>query len=119
MRTSGKEIVSIASIVALLSVGSATWVAPAYGADVAKGKKVYTDNCVGCHGEKGKGDGIGAAMLSKKPADYTNKKAMSKLTDEDMKKTVKQGKAPMPSWGTILTDREIDDVVAYIRTFGN
>lgn len=118
MRTSDKEIVSIVSIVTLLSVGSVTWVVPAFGADVAKGKKVYTDKCVGCHGEKGKGDGIGAGMLSKKPADYTDKKAMSKLTDEDMKKTVKQGKAPMPSWGTILTDREIDDVVAYIRTFG-
>lgn len=117
MRSLGKGTVSIVSIAALLSIGSATWVAPAFGADVTKGKKVYADKCVGCHGEKGKGDGPGAGMLSKKPADYTDKKAMSKLTDADLKRTVKQGKAPMPAWSMILTDQEIDDVVAYIRTF--
>ncbi|MDE2059533.1 MAG: cytochrome c [candidate division NC10 bacterium] len=117
MRTSGKGTVLIVSIMALLLVGGTTWVIPAFGADVAKGKKVYADKCVGCHGEKGKGDGVGARMLSKKPIDYTDKKAMSKLTDEDMKRTVKQGKAPMPAWGTLLTDQEIDNVVAYIRTF--
>jgi mono/diheme cytochrome c family protein len=47
---------------------------------------------------------------------------MSKLSDEDIFKTVKNGgasvgKSPlMPAWGATLKDDQIQDVVAYVRT---
>ena len=90
---------------------------PAEAADVANGKKVYVDKCLRCHGEKGKGDGPRAWDLSKKPADYTDKEKMSKFTDADLKKVVKEGKKPMPAFGAKLGDEDIAGVVAYIRTF--
>jgi mono/diheme cytochrome c family protein len=102
---------------ALLSVSSAAFISPAFGADLAKGKAIYGDKCIKCHGEKGKGDGPKAVDLEKKPADYTDKAKMAKFTDEDLTKAVKEGKKPMPAFGKKLTDEQIDNVIAYIRTF--
>ena len=117
MRLPAKRIVSIMGVATLLSVAGAAWVAPAFGADPAAAKKIYVDKCLKCHGEKGKGDGPKAYDLSKKPADYTDKEKMSKFTDEDLKKAVKEGKKPMPAFGKKLSDEDINGVVAYIRTF--
>ena len=117
MKLPVERIVSIMGVAALVSVASAAWIAPAFGADLAKGKKVYTDKCLKCHGEKGRGDGPRAYDLSKKPADYTDKEKMSKFTDADLKKVVQEGKKPMPAFGKKLGDEEIDGVIAYIRTF--
>jgi len=117
MRLPAERIVSIMGIATLLLVASAALVAPAFGADPATGKKVYTDKCLKCHGEKGRGDGPRAYDLSKKPADYTDKEKMSKFTDADLKKVTKDGKKPMPAFGKKLSEEEIDGVIAYIRTF--
>jgi len=118
MRLPAERIVSIMCVTTLLSVASAVLIAPAFGADLVQGKKIYTDKCLKCHGEKGKGDGPRAYDLSKKPADYTDKEKMSKFTDADLKKVVKEGKKPMPAFGKKLSDEDIAGVVAYIRTFG-
>ena len=112
-----ERIVSIMCVATLLSVASAASVAPAFGEDLAKGKKIYVDKCLKCHGEKGRGDGPRAYDLSKKPADYTDKEKMSKFTDADLNKVVKEGKKPMPAFGKKLSDEEIGGVIAYIRTF--
>ena len=117
MRMPAERIVSIMCVATLLSVASAALSTPAFGADLAKGKSIYGDKCLKCHGEKGKGDGRKAADLEKKPADYTDKAKMAKFTDEDLKKAVKEGKKPMPAFGKKLSDEEIDGVIAYIRTF--
>jgi mono/diheme cytochrome c family protein len=117
MRLPAERIVSIMCVATLLSVASAALIAPAFGADLANGKKIYTDKCLKCHGEKGRGDGPRAYDLSKKPADYTDKEKMSKFTDADLRKVVKEGKKPMPAFGKKLSDEDIAGVVAYIRTF--
>jgi mono/diheme cytochrome c family protein len=117
MRLPAERIVSIMGAATLLSVASAALVAPAFGGDLATGKKIYTDKCLKCHGEKGKGDGPKAEDLEKKPADYTDKAKMAKFTDADLKKAVKEGKKPMPAFGKKLSDEEIDGVIGYIRTF--
>src|SRR4051812_21011078 len=38
-----------------------------------RGKEVFTQRCVGCHGLKGDGQGPGANFLSPPPADFTDK----------------------------------------------
>ena len=117
MRMRAERVISIVCVATILSVASAVLVTPAFGEDLAKGKKIYTDKCLKCHGEKGRGDGRMAEDLSKKPADYTDEAKMSKFTDADLKKTVKEGKKPMPAFGKKLTDEQIDDVIAYVRSF--
>jgi cytochrome c oxidase cbb3-type subunit 3 len=94
----------------------------AHAADAEQGKKLYGQFCSTCHGQSGKGDGPGAAALNPKPRDHTNKEYMSKMSDEEMMKVIKNGgvsigKSPlMPPWGASLKDDQIQDVIAYIRT---
>jgi len=41
--------------------------------NLLRGKEVFLDRCVGCHGVKGDGKGPGARFLSPTPADFTDK----------------------------------------------
>jgi mono/diheme cytochrome c family protein len=94
----------------------------AHAADAEQGKKLYGQFCATCHGQSGKGDGAAAAALNPKPRDHTDKEYMSKLTDDDMLKVIKNGgasigKSPlMPPWGASLKDDQIQDIIAYVRT---
>jgi cytochrome c oxidase cbb3-type subunit 3 len=94
----------------------------AHAADVEQGKKVYGQFCASCHGQSGKGDGPAAAALNPKPRDHTDKETMSKLSDDELLKVIKNGgasvgKSPlMPAWGASLKDDQIKDVIAYVRT---
>lgn len=95
----------------------------AWGAgNAAKGKVVYDQYCAACHGTSGKGDGPAAAALNPKPRDHTDAKYMATLKDQDIVKVMKEGgaavgKSPlMPPWGGHLTDQQIQDLVAYIRS---
>ena len=94
----------------------------AQAADAEQGKKLYGQFCASCHGQSGKGDGAAAAALNPKPRDHTDKDYMSKMSDADMLKVIKNGgasigKSPlMPPWGASLKDDQIQDIIAYIRT---
>jgi cytochrome c553 len=90
-------------------------------ADSAKDN--YTAFCAKCHGPDGRGDGPSAGSLATKPQDYTNCAAMQKISDDTMFKVIKGGgaavglPADMPSWSDGLSDPEIHDLVAFVRTF--
>lgn len=90
--------------------------------DPEKGKEKYQQLCAACHGVSGKGDGPGAAALPVKPRDHTDTAYMANLTDRQIFDVIKLGgagigKSPMmPKWSPPLTDQEIEDLVAYIRT---
>jgi mono/diheme cytochrome c family protein len=94
----------------------------AHAADAEQGKNLYGQFCATCHGQSGKGDGPAAAALNPKPRDHTDKDYMSKLSDDDMLKVIKNGgasvgKSPlMPPWGASLKDDQIQDIIAYVRT---
>ncbi len=78
---------------------------------------LYTQYCLGCHGEKGKGDGPMGMYLSPAPRDFTNPAVMGALTDETLRQTVSNGKGAMPAWKTTLSEAQIASLVAYVRTF--
>src|SRR5881398_40721 len=61
----------------LAQIDRSYWLAgdplPVTEANLLRGKRVFLDRCVGCHGPKGDGKGPGASFLSPPPADFTDK----------------------------------------------
>lgn len=107
-------------IVALLIL-SLSSMAHAAG-DAAAGKVKYDAFCATCHGAGGAGDGAASAALNPKPRNLADKALMATKTDESLKKVIKEGGASvglatsMPAWGAMMTEADLDNVVAYIRT---
>jgi mono/diheme cytochrome c family protein len=81
----------------------------------------FKQHCVECHGRDGKSQ----TRLGRKSGakDLTDKQNQAKLTDEDAFNGIKNGRKnskgeeKMEAFGDRLSDKEISDLVAYIRTF--
>jgi len=107
---------TIASVAALLCLSSSA------NADLEQGKRLYKENCAPCHGESGKGDGVGAQSLPVRPADHTNVAAMNGRSDGFLRDVIAKGGGAMglssfmPAWQGLLKDSEILDLVSYIRS---
>jgi cytochrome c oxidase cbb3-type subunit III len=84
-------------------------------------ERVYQTYCVQCHGLKRNGSGINLPALSVRPRDHTDSKAMGDTPDEELFKAIKDGGLSvnksilMPTWGGVLTDSQIAEMVKYLR----
>jgi len=107
------------------AMAQAPWVAPAaekakknpLPADkkiVEQGEKVAKVNCVSCHGASGKGDGVAAAALNPKPADWTSSRVQSE-SDGELFWKISNGRGPMPPWKH-LPENDRWAVIRYIRS---
>ena len=111
----------LAGLIAVLAIGGSLLADAAGKGDPAKGKEKYNQICASCHGPSGKGDGPAAAALDPKPRNLSDAKYVSTISDEQLFKTVKEGgasvgKSPlMPAWGSVLSDNDIWNVIAYLR----
>jgi len=77
------------------------------------GEKVYKGKCATCHGPEGKGETpVGKAT---KARDFCSEE-VQKETDEEWMAIVVKGKNKMPAYDKKLTDAEIKDAIAYIRS---
>ena len=90
---------------------------PATASAIAVGGEIYDHRCARCHGEKGDGKGEKAAELSVEPTDFTDGRAMSRLTDGQLFFEITKGRSPMPEFKTKLNETERWEAVDYIRTF--
>ncbi len=95
------------------------------GGDASRGAAAYAVYCASCHGARGDGDGPVAAALDPRPAKHSDGATMNALSDEHLFRVIKEGgpaagKSPlMAAWGGSLSDAQIRDVVAYIRSLAD
>jgi len=89
---------------------------PADAKVVAQGQKIAQINCVTCHGAKGKGDGVAAAALIPKPADWTSKKIQDE-SDGELFWKISNGRGSMPAWKH-LSENDRWALVRYIHSLG-
>jgi cytochrome c6 len=92
--------------------------AGALAARAADAKENWEKQCQKCHGADGKGQ---TAMGKKfKIKDYTDAKVQASMKDEEILKTIKEGKKEgdktlMKAYADVLSEAEIKDLVAYVR----
>lgn len=94
----------------------------------AKGRQFYLVYCTSCHGLKGDGKGLLASVLDPKPKSHIEGKGkkpgegMNEKSDEKLYKAIKEGgqgikkSVYMPAWGHIISDEDIWNIIAYLRT---
>ncbi len=81
-----------------------------------RGKKIYGEKCVACHGQKGDGGGEMGKSLAPRPPDLTDRHMMKEMTDGELFWKITTGKSSMPSYQKKLTKNERWDLVNYIRS---
>lgn len=79
--------------------------------------------CAQCHDLDGGGDGINSVdELPVGPMALNSAKEMIKFTDDQIVQTITQGgpvnnlESLMPTWGNTLTEKEIKELVRYVRS---
>ncbi len=76
----------------------------------ARGAAIYASSCFVCHGEDGKGE-IAPAI--------NDQARLGKLEDDWYRQTIINGRPAkgMPTWGTVLSPNQVEDVVAMIAAW--
>jgi len=107
---------SFGRIVFVLGFLAWTPAAVAGAGDPVKGKAVYEQRCLACHGPQGKGDGPTGKVLVPPAADFTSA-ASKKKSDADLLKIIENGKPPtaMVAWKGLLSDEDIQNALAYVK----
>lgn len=98
---------------------------------LAQGRRLYQTNCAACHGETGAGDGQFAEemkAIAKKnndehgiqaPTDFSDAEHLLEAQPAKLHGLILRGGmgTGMPMWGTIFTEEQIWDLVAYLYSF--
>jgi mono/diheme cytochrome c family protein/plastocyanin len=104
---------------------------------LTKGRELFTQNCAACHGENGAGYGVFADDLAKAgdasmqtmngmadmsmqtPVDFTDPERMLGAAPAILQGKILRGGmgTGMPMWGSIFTEEQIWDLVAYVYSF--
>jgi mono/diheme cytochrome c family protein len=106
----GGLVVNFRSIIWIAALLAAVAAIPA---SAQRGEADYKSKCAMCHGADGLAESpAGKAM--KTPSFKSPE--MVKASDKELIDETKNGKGKMPAYKDKLTDAQIKDVVAYIRT---
>jgi cytochrome c553 len=87
-------------------------------ASVIRGKAVFQNYCILCHGPEGKGDGRAAKLHTPRPFNLTMSAAPRDYIAQVLRKggeAMGRGKG-MPPWGEQLTDEQINDTLNFLYT---
>ncbi len=104
---------------------------------LTNGGQLYAQNCAACHGENGAGDGVFADelatagessmqtmegamdMMMQTPVDFTDPRRMLGASPALLQGKILRGGmgTGMPMWGSIFTEEQIWDLIAYLYSF--
>lgn len=107
-------VASTAPVFSRLGIGLAIALALTAGAgqaaaaDIQRGAGLYATHCVVCHG-------IGGTPVMPGAPNFRRIESLLR-PDNQLLASVRAGKGAMPGYFGILRDREILDVIAYLRT---
>ena len=84
---------------------------------IPTGHLLYEQHCLRCHGVALDGNGPDADSLRVRPTNFHTYLTLARGTRE-LEEALRQGRnfTPMHAWDPVLTDQEVYDLVAYIRS---
>jgi mono/diheme cytochrome c family protein len=122
--SAGARIVWLVVLLGLPLLLSAQTLHHAKPPNVKNGQKIYNGGCIACHGSEGKGAPM-ASTVFKRPdtfPEFTDCAATTPEPNSAWKAVIIHGGPSrgfsqiMPAFGDLLTDAEINDVIAYMRS---
>lgn len=113
------------------------WQTNTTSTSLVNGNQLYAQNCAACHGENGAGDGVFADdlaaagessmqtmegamdMVMQSPVNFTDPRRMLGASPALLQGKILRGGmgTGMPMWGSIFTEDQIWDLIAYIYSF--
>ncbi len=87
-----------------------------------RGSAVYKHYCLICHGAYGGGDGFNASLLATPPRNFSEEAFWQTVDEKQLTAAISGGgqavnkSVLMPAWGHTLSEQQINDVIAYLRT---
>ena len=79
-----------------------------YAADPGKGSEIYATHCASCHGA------TGTSLMPDAP-NFANSEGLM-ASDLNLLESIRTGKNAMPAYQGVLSDQDILDVIAFLRT---
>ena len=77
---------------------------------------IYGSKCQPCHGPTGAADTV---MGKKFGAASFSSPDVVKASDAELLVVLKNGKGKMPGWGYKLSEKQLEDLVVYVRNLGS
>lgn len=111
-------LMAMISLAAILTTALLPETPPPPGAP--RSQELYLRLCASCHGRSGSGSWR-ATLLLIRPGNLADRSRMQELSDQFLFDLIKHGGAPigkpgMPGFAFHLSDDEIRELVAYVRT---
>ncbi len=84
--------------------------------DPVRGKALYLQNCVPCHGIAGDGEGPRAYFIFPRPRDFTRDYSRAVFNRPRLYRAISEGKngTEMPAWSRVLDAQQIADLSEYV-----
>ena len=100
-----RKLIVFIGVLGLVSCGGGEKKSPESVQNQSSGRNVYSSKCSACHGDDGTRGLAGAKDLS-----------TSTLSDQEVTEIIKSGKGSMAGYGAILSEKELSQVVEYVKT---
>jgi len=78
-----------------------------------KGRELFAQTCVPCHGDGGHGDTQQGRAVGAK--DLTRDEAR-RMRDAEIAHQIRVGKGKMPAFGSVLDEDQVQTLVSYVRS---
>jgi mono/diheme cytochrome c family protein len=108
-----RKVLALAAVICFAADFTGLGIARAAGAE--KGKSLYAQNCMLCHGAAGNGKGPGAVAFNPKPADFNSDKFwQTPNIDQQIAEIVRKGKGQMQAFPDLSQD-DIQSIILYLE----